>query len=133
MESSTISFEKIPLISKDNPAANEVHIAKLDTIYSINQEGAKIPKGKARTISTNTGPDIMFMLDNLKREVLPKIKEHRRKNNYTADSNIDLKASLNMNKNIMNDNVMREIRRRNINRRSAFSMSEYNAQHNSQK
>ena len=79
MNSSTISFEKIPFLSKENPAANEVHIEKLDTIYSVNEDGMKIPKGQARTISTNTGPDIMFMLDNLKREVLPKIKDFKRK------------------------------------------------------
>lgn len=39
MESSTISFEKIPLISKNNAAAKEVSVVKMDTIYSIDETG----------------------------------------------------------------------------------------------
>lgn len=44
MEASTISFEKIPLLSKGKQAKNEVQIDKLTTIYSRDEEGVRQPK-----------------------------------------------------------------------------------------
>jgi hypothetical protein len=73
MESSTISFEKIPMLSK--PGRNEVQIDKLTTIYSREKNGKRISSFQARTVSTNTAPDIIQMLDNLKQQVLPALQK----------------------------------------------------------
>lgn len=73
MESSTISFEKIPMLSK--PGRNEVQIDKLSTIYSKEKNGEKVHRFQARTVSTNTAPDIIQMLDNLKEQVLPALQK----------------------------------------------------------
>jgi len=78
MEISTISFEKIPLVTKDNPDANEVKVVKYGEVFKTEKDGSKQFKYESRTISTNTGPDILSMLDDLKQEVIPKVRKSRK-------------------------------------------------------
>lgn len=106
MESSTISFDKIPLLAKGK-IGQEVQVDKLTTIYSRHRDGTKRAKGQGRTVSTNTGPDIIHMLDSLKREILPKIslKEERKFN--TDKKILDVSVS-------SDSEDLRQRRKRNI-------------------
>jgi hypothetical protein len=72
--SSTISFDKIPMLKSSNTGSKEVNIDKLSTIYSVGKDGEAYPKGQKRTVSTNTGPDLIYMLNNLKKRIFPDIK-----------------------------------------------------------
>ena len=72
--SSTISFDKIPMLKSSNTGSKEVNVDRLSTIYSGGKDGETYPKGQKRTVSTNTGPDLIYMLNSLKKRIFPTIK-----------------------------------------------------------
>ena len=73
MQDSAVSFEKIPLL--ENKPRNEVLIEDMATVYTRNNNGFLRPKFQGRTVSTNTAPDVIYLLDNLKSEVFSGEKE----------------------------------------------------------
>lgn len=67
MESSNISFEKIPILK--GKKVKDVETEGEHVVYNIKADGKVAKVGKLRTVSTNTGPDIVHMLDKLKSHV----------------------------------------------------------------
>ncbi|CAI2384026.1 unnamed protein product [Moneuplotes crassus] len=124
MESTTISFEKIPLLDKKGKSKKEVNVEALHTIYSIKSDGNIQEKGQSRSVSTNTGPDIVHMLDNLKSQVFPDSKIKR------TQKSMDLpKSKKNPDLALKNSNIddkldMKARRKRNIERRSHLTIKD---------
>lgn len=60
----------------------------------------------------------MYMLDSLKKEVLPTIKEVKKGAKFSSTSNIKIKSKLETKLNVMNESDIKHRRKRNIDRRS---------------
>lgn len=122
------ALDKISMAAKDIPGASEVKIDGSGTVYTKNiKTGEKSVKYRSRTIATNTGPDLLTMLDELKQDVIPKVT----KTNDAEDKYADLKVIRRKNQSTeveIDDEDkynMKERRKRNIERRSTMSMKDF--------